>query len=106
MDEPTKARASALFASLSHPVRISIVELLAEEAKSVGDIAHTMQLPQSNVSQHLAALLRSGVLNVTPKGTSRLYQVRGPRILRILDLIKEFCEIQGLKGEPTDDLEI
>ena len=80
-----------------------MVELLLEQELSVGEIALALDLAQSSASQHLAALLRSGVLDVTPRGTSRLYRVRGPRIAKILELIREFCEVQGLKGEPRDE---
>lgn len=103
MDEPTKARSAALFAALGHPTRISMVELLNKDEMSVGGVSAALDLAQSSASQHLAALLRSGVLDVTPRGTSRLYKVRGPRIAKILELIKEFCEVQGLKGEPLDE---
>ncbi len=103
MDEPTKLRSAALFASLAHPTRISIVELLQKREMSVGEISAGLDLAQSSASQHLAALLRAGVLNVTPRGTSRMYGVRGPRILKILELIREFCDVQGLKGEPLDE---
>lgn len=103
MDTPTRLRSAALFASLGHPTRICIVELLLEKELSVGDICSSLELPQSNASQHLAALLRTGVLAVTPRGTSRMYRIRGPRITKILELIREFCDVQGLKGEPIDE---
>lgn len=103
MDESTKLRVSALFASMGHPTRISIVEMLDRQAMSVGEISAALNLAQSSTSQHLAALLRAGVLDVTPRGTSRLYRVRGPRIMRMLNLIHEFCEVQGLRGEPQDE---
>lgn len=71
---------------------------------TVGEIPLALDLAQSSASQHLATILRSGVLDVTPRGTSRHYRVRGPRIAKILVLIKDFCEVQGLKGEPLDGL--
>lgn len=103
MEPQILVRSAALLASLGHPARIQIVCLLAEGDLNVSEITDALQLPQSNVSQHLAALLRTGVLRVTPKGTSRRYQVRGPRILKIIHLIHEFCQIQGLEGEPEDE---
>lgn len=103
MDEQTRIRAAALFAALGHPTRIRMVEHLTTKEMSVGEVASVLKLAQSSASQHLAALFRSGVLDVSQKGTSRLYRVRGPRIERILKLITEFCEVQGLKGEPNDE---
>ena len=103
MDEQIRTRSAVLFAALGHPTRITIVELLIKKEMSVGEISTALDLAQSSASQHLAALLRAGVLVVTPRGTSRLYRVRGPRIGKILELIREFCEVQGLKGEPIDE---
>ena len=102
MDGDTRLRSAALFSSMGHPTRLRIVELLINEELSVGDICARLELGQSSASQHLAALFRSGVLSVTPRGTSRLYKVRGIRIANILKLIEEFCDIQGLKGEPDE----
>lgn len=103
MDEDKRARVAALFSAMGHSNRITIVELLSEEELSVGEISSRLGLGQSSASQHLAALLRSGVLTVTQRGTCRLYRVRGPRIPKILALITEFCEVQGLSGTPSSE---
>jgi ArsR family transcriptional regulator len=102
MDLPTTERASVLFGALAHPIRIQIVKTLAEKEQSVGEIANLLQIGQSNASQHLAILHRTGVLGVTQVGTTRIYRVKGPRIVRILQLIEEFCSIHGLQGMPAD----
>ncbi len=100
MEPLTHERACHLFAALSHPGRLRITELLtrSEEGMTVGAIASTLGFSQSGTSQHLAYLARVGVLTVVPRGTSRLYRVRGPRIERILTLIEEFCEVHSLYG--------
>jgi DNA-binding transcriptional ArsR family regulator len=102
MDEQIRERAAQLFAALSHPARLRIVELLFTGEKTVNEIAETLALSQSGTSQHLAVLTRAGVLKVAPHGTSRVYSVRGPRIRRIFDLIVEFCQVHALYG-PTDE---
>ncbi len=98
MDVLTRERASQLFAALSHPTRLRIVELLESGPRSVNDIAESLQVGQSGISQHLAILARAGVLAVEPIGSVRLYRVRGPRIVKILDLIAEFCTVHHLFG--------
>jgi ArsR family transcriptional regulator len=103
MNDPTRQRSAALFSSLGNPIRIRIVELLGDDELSVNQISNALELPQSNTSQHLSALHRSGVLDVSPRGTSRMYRVRGPRIRRILCLIEQFCEVQGLMGKPVGE---
>jgi len=98
MDEPTRERAAALFASVAHPVRLRIVELLIERERTVGEIALETGIGQSGASQHLAILARAGVLVAEPRGTSRFYRVRGPRVEKILGLIGEFCRVHQLYG--------
>jgi DNA-binding transcriptional ArsR family regulator len=104
MNAETSERACELFAALSHPVRLRIVEILCSGERTVGQIAAEMRIGQSNASQHLAALARAGVLKVEARGTSRYYRVRGPRIRKILDLIEEFCHVHSLYGRdvPND----
>lgn len=100
MQPAVRERAGLLFSSLSHPTRLRIVELLCKEARTVNEVAAELKLSQSGASQHLAHLTRAGVLKMEARGTSHLYQVRGPRIAHILDLIEQFCEVHALYGAP------
>ncbi len=78
------------------------MELLCQGEKTVNEVAATLDLAQSGTSQHLAILTRAGVLTVNPRGTARVYHVRGPRIRLILDLIEEFCQVHALYGVEKD----
>ena len=98
MDNQIRERAGQLFAALSHPTRLRIVELLCLGERMVNDIAQELGLSQSGASQHLAILTRAGVLVAEPRGTARVYRVRGPRIGHILTLIEEFCQVNHLYG--------
>lgn len=98
MDDPTRDRAALLFAALSNPARLRLVEALIEGPKSVTEAAEAVRMGQSWTSQNLAILTRAGVLAVERRGASRVYRVRGPRIARILGLIEEFCHAHHLYG--------
>lgn len=105
MDAPTEARASELFSALSNPARLRITQLLIDKEMSVGEISEAMGISLSGASQHLSQLARAGVLVVEPRGTTRIYRIRGPRIARILALIEEFCHVHQLYGAgPAPDL--
>ena len=105
MNKLTRDRASQLFAALSNPARLKIVELLCNQEMSVNQICTALSLGQSATSQNLATLARAGVLKVEQQGASRIYRVRGPRIARILALIEEFCQVHELYGfvEETEE---
>ena len=99
MDSLTRETASNLFSALAHPTRIRIVELLMPGERTVNEIAESLGIGQSGASQHLSHLARAGVLVVEQRGASRYYRIRGPRIVRILGLIEEFCQVHRLGSE-------
>ncbi len=102
MNSLIRDRASQIFAALSHPTRLRIIELLSTGQKTVNEVAADLHLGQSGTSQHLAVLTRAGLLTVEPHGVSRYYRLRGPRIPRVLNLITEFCEVHELYGNPEE----
>lgn len=57
---------------------------------SVGDLCEALNLPQSNVSQHLAVLRDRGVVPSRRVGTSVLYSLRGTKVLQAVVLLREF----------------
>ena len=98
MNEPTRERASQLLSALGHPTRLRIIEMLVDGPMTVNQIADRLSLGQSTTSQNLAILTRAGALIVEPHGTSRHYQLRGPRLPAILLLIEDFCRAHELYG--------
>jgi DNA-binding transcriptional ArsR family regulator len=82
-----------MFAALSNPARLYILERLAAGPASVKEIAEATGLKQSMTSQHLAVLLGAGVVVCTAEGNLRIYALRGPRIARILELVEEFYNV-------------
>jgi DNA-binding transcriptional ArsR family regulator len=67
------------FDVLGDPVRRRILELLAEGEMTSGAVCAAIQpefgISQPAVSQHLKVLRDSGLANVRPEGTRRLYAV-------------------------------
>jgi len=74
------------FKALSHSVRIKIVYYLREGEKCVCEIVPYLREEQSNVSRHLAALKRAGILSSRKEGISVYYRVQDENIYKILDL--------------------
>lgn len=62
---------------LGDPVRRRILELLAEEERSAGEIGEVIQsefgISQPAVSQHLRVLREAGLSRVRPEGVRRIY---------------------------------
>ncbi|HET6645175.1 MAG TPA: metalloregulator ArsR/SmtB family transcription factor [Fimbriimonadales bacterium] len=94
--------AADLMTSLGHPTRVGIVNLLRKEPLSVGSIASGLNISQANASQHLAILLRSGILARTSSGTTRRYSLRNPNLGKMLDLIEAFRRAHLDDPSPMD----
>ena len=75
---------SILFAALSDPTRLRIVEFLREGERPVGEIVEDSGIHQSGVSRHLGILHDIGVVRVRPDGQKRLYSLR-PEPFREID---------------------
>ncbi len=67
-------RISELAKAVAHPARIAILQyLLKTNACVCGDIVDEIPLSQSTISQHLAALKKSGIIQGDISGTSVCY---------------------------------
>jgi DNA-binding transcriptional ArsR family regulator len=63
------------FAALSDPVRLRILRLLSTNELSVGELAKSLQLPQSTVSRHLKVLNENGWIVKWSEGTTSRYRL-------------------------------
>ena len=69
------ANASAAFAALSEPMRLTIVERLAAAPATVGALAEQLPVSRPAVSQHLKVLKEAGLVEVEAAGTRRIYRI-------------------------------
>ena len=76
--------------AISDPKRLLIISVLREDELRVGDIAESLGMSQPNASQHLAVLRDGGIVTTRRSGTSVYYSLRGQKILRAIDLMREF----------------
>ncbi|HEU4912053.1 MAG TPA: metalloregulator ArsR/SmtB family transcription factor [Actinomycetes bacterium] len=76
--------------AIADPKRLLIINELSDRELSVGDLCEALELPQSNVSQHLAILRDRGVVSSRRAGTSVLYSLRGTKVLQAVALLREF----------------
>lgn len=79
--------------TVAHPVRIKILEELAEGVKCVSDLTEFLHVSQPNISQHLAALRHADLIDYFIDGRLRCYFLKKPIIIDLLDILrKEYCE--------------
>ena len=76
--------------ALADPKRLMILTTLREGPRTVGELCLELSLGQANASQHLAILRERGVVSAERIGTTVVYALRGDKVVRALDLLREF----------------
>lgn len=74
--------AAALLRLLGHPVRLALLAGLADKPKCVNDIRNLLDIPQANVSQHLAVLREAEIVACHEHGNVRCYYLLRPELVR------------------------
>jgi ArsR family transcriptional regulator len=82
------------FQALAHPTRIAIVEQLREGELSAGTIIELLGIEQANASQHFAVLRAKNILVNRKAGNQVFYSVRDPRIIEILNIMRQYFHAQ------------
>ena len=74
--------------SLAHPIRLCIVKNILRQGQcNVSHMQTCLNIPQSNVSQHLQKLRYAGVIEGHQKGLEVNYKIRDERIKKLLNSI-------------------
>lgn len=74
---------------LADPKRLLILNALRGGERSVNDLCDELDLPQANVSQHLAVLRERGLASTRRDGQRIFYSVSSPKIIQAMDLLRE-----------------
>lgn len=77
------------FKALAHPLRIKILELLAEGEKSVNEIQVLAGSEGSAVSQQLTVLRSKNIVTGTKEGNRVIYTLRDPMIIDLLSVARQ-----------------
>jgi ArsR family transcriptional regulator, zinc-responsive transcriptional repressor len=91
MDEITELQATVLKA-LASPIRLEVLHLLAEGPTSVGQLAASLGLSQPNVSQHLAVLRSTALVEADRGGRETLYRLSDPEVIVACDVMRGVLE--------------
>ena len=75
--------------TLSHPARIAMLHLLAEEPREVGRLASDIGISQPNASQHLAVMRSAGLVEAEREGRGAVYRLTDPGVIGACDLMAQ-----------------
>jgi len=80
--------------ALSSPVRLEILELLAQGERTVESLAVEIGLSPANASQHLQALRRAALVDSRKDGLFVYYRLAGPEVFYLSKAIRTVAESQ------------
>ena len=92
MDDKTRElyeKKALVIQAIAQPVRLAIVDLLADGEQCVCDITEAVGAERSNVSRHLAVLLNAGIVAQRKDGLRMMYSLRTPCILNFFECVTE-----------------
>jgi len=79
-DQPLYVVKAELFRSLGHPARIKILEQLVASEQSVSDLLAATGIEPSSLSQHLALIKHTGLVESSRRGNKVTYRVTDPSV--------------------------
>jgi len=80
--------AAEMLKAIAHPIRISIVELLANsEQMNVTEIFNALDIKQAIASHQLNTLKDKGVLDSEREGKKTYYSIKDPNIITAVNLL-------------------
>ena len=79
-------------AALSDPTRRAVFEAVAKQPQSVGALAQGMPVSRPAVSQHLKVLSDAGLVEVSAKGTRRIYKLRVEGVAELRAYLDQFWD--------------
>jgi ArsR family transcriptional regulator len=85
--------------ALADAKRLLILNELREGEKTVGELAHSLELPQATVSQHLAILRQRGLVFSRRRGVNVLYRIANQKVIKAFDLLREVMAEQLAKEQ-------
>ncbi len=89
---------SEIIQAAAHPIRLAIIEYLEGGEQCVCDIVLHVDAQRSNVSRHLALMLKAGVLECRKDGLKVFYQLKTPCILKFLSCVDQVLR-ERIEGE-------
>jgi len=80
--------------AIAHPIRLAIIDYLSDGEQCVCDIATHVGAERSNVSRHLAVMLKAGVVECRKDGLRVLYSLRTPCVSGFLTCVSNVLREQ------------
>ncbi|MEK6589781.1 MAG: metalloregulator ArsR/SmtB family transcription factor [Nitrospinota bacterium] len=83
----------------SNPKRLEIIDLLRDKERPVNELSTLMDIPQTNLSQHLSLMRQRGMLDTRRDGVNIYYSLANPKVIKAFDIMREVLFEQLSRNE-------
>ncbi|WP_035840029.1 ArsR/SmtB family transcription factor [Kitasatospora azatica] len=88
MSAPLYQLKAEFFKTLSHPIRIRVLELLSEGERAVSEMLPEVGVEPAHLSQQLAVLRRAKLVTTRREGSAIYYSVTSPQVGDLLQVAR------------------
>ncbi|MBI2424928.1 MAG: winged helix-turn-helix transcriptional regulator [Candidatus Hydrogenedentes bacterium] len=74
--------------TLSHPLRLRMVQMLLQEEFTVGELAEACEIPSHMASEHLGKMKDRGLLSAERRGRNIYYGIAEPGLAGIVQCVE------------------
>lgn len=74
---------------LGDPKRLMLIDALRDGERSVTELTEALEIPQANVSQHLAILRDKGLVRTRKEAQKVYYTLTSQKIVQAMDLMRD-----------------
>jgi ArsR family transcriptional regulator, virulence genes transcriptional regulator len=90
---------------LASPVRLHILDLLSDGEKTSTDLLDILEIPKANLSQHIAVLKDSGIIQSRKDGLYQYLSLSIPKIKDACSLVRSvLIEKMAIEEKKTSEL--
>ena len=84
------ATSDRIFLALANPVRRELLEILARQQLSAGELSERFELSRPAVAEHLKVLREAGLVADEPQGRHRIYRLTAEPLAELNDWLHPF----------------
>lgn len=84
--------------ALAHPVRIAIIDILGKNEMTFSELLDELNIPKSNLSQHLSSMMSKGILVQRKEGLNNYYKLSSKKVSSACQIMREVL-IDNLKKQ-------
>ena len=105
MEDMSVERMAELLRAMGHPVRVKVIETLAEKDTCFCDMQAALNLEQSSLSQHLQVLRRMRLVASRKGANQTMYRLTNPHLPALLNAVRLATE-GGNQPDPESQDEL